>query len=129
MAQLTASDMTHRMGPGGNEWRVPHSSQSVYGLQVCCSVFFFSLLFLLELISLNESGLPTSVLLCLSCFFVASPPYFTLQPSLAPHPPPAPSRCVNQYSLLTHDSPHMFSTAQGLHLGAEIVRMYVCSHE
>lgn len=47
MAQLTASDMTHRMGPGGHEWRVPHSSQSVYGLQVCCSVSFFGLPFIL----------------------------------------------------------------------------------
>lgn len=60
---------------------------------------------------------PTSVLFC--------PSYL---PSLAPHPPLAPSRCVNQYTLLTHDSPHMFS-AQGLHLGAEIVRMCVCSHD
>lgn len=36
MAQLTASDMTHRTWPGGDEWRVPHSLQCVYSLQVCC---------------------------------------------------------------------------------------------
>lgn len=125
VAQLTASDMTHRTGPGGDEWRVPHSSQCVYSLPVCFFVFLFVFSFLLELIRLNESGLlllPSSSASSAPSYFIC----FTLQPSLAPHPPPAPSRCVNQYSLLTHDSPHMFSTAQGLHLGAEIVRMRVC---
>lgn len=129
VTQLTASDMTHRTGPGGDEWRVPHSSQCVYSLQVCCFVFLFSLSFLLELIILNESGLlllPSSSAPPAPSYFICPPLLF--HPPLPPHPPPAPSRCVNQYSLLTHDSPHMFS-AQSLHLGAEIVRMCVCSHE
>ncbi len=128
VAQLTASDMTRRTGPGGDEWRVPHSSFCVYSLPVCFFVFLFSFSFLLELIGLNESGLlllPSSSASSAPSYFIC----FTLQPSLAPHPPPAPSRCVNQYSLLTHDSPHMFSTAQGLHLGAQIVPVCVCSHE
>ena len=38
------------------------------------------------------------------------------------------SRCVNQYSLLTHDSPHMSSTAPGLRRGAEIMHISVCVH-
>lgn len=87
-------------------------------LTVC--LFFpgllFGLSFLLELIRLNELGL-----LLPSQTHIHTP--LPLHPFLAPHPPPAPSRCVNQYSLLTRDSPHMCPTAQGLHLGAEIVRM------
>lgn len=43
VAQLTASVMTHRTGPGGDEWRVPHSSLCVYspGLFSSCLVFFY----------------------------------------------------------------------------------------
>lgn len=44
---------------------------------------------------------------------------------ISPRSPSAPSRCVNQDSLLTHDSPHMSSTAPGLNGGAEIVSVCV----
>lgn len=57
MAQLTASDMTRRMGPGGHEWRVPHSSQSVSGLQVDRSARFSFYISILAVIRLSESGL------------------------------------------------------------------------
>lgn len=126
VAQLTASDMTQMTAPGGVKWRVPHSTQSLY---------FPGLLFLVWFsVSVRVDQAQRNLLLLLLSYFLLfylSPPYFTLNPSLAPHSPPAPSRCVNQYSLLTHDSPHMSSTASGLHWGAGIVYMCmcVCSHE
>lgn len=94
--------------------------QCVCGFQDCCSVLQFSISFNLFIILVLS--------LCLSCCFFSSPsPHFNLPTLRCPSPPPPPpSRCVNQYSLLTHDSPHMFCATQDLHLGAEIV--YVCVH-
>lgn len=126
VAQLTASDMTQMTAPGGVKWRVPDSTQSLY---------FPGLLFLVWFsVSVRVDQAQRNLLLLLLFYFLLfyqSPPYFTLNPSLAPHSPPAPSRCVNQYSLLIHDSPHMSSTASGLHWGAGIAYtcMCVCSHE
>lgn len=93
-------------------------------LDVFCFLVGYS--HLLELIRLNESGLLLLSSSSASSNFHPPPLYFTLHPSFAPHSPPTPSRCVNQYSLLTHDSPHMSFTAPGLHWGAGIVRARVC---
>lgn len=111
-------------GPGGDEWRVPNSSQCVYSLAVCC--FLVWSLFTIKCWSgpMNQYHSDFCPLLRLPLLRTLSAfhPHFTLHPFFAAPPPPsAPSRCVNQYSLLTHDSPHMSSTAQGLHLGAEAV--------
>lgn len=112
-----------RLGELSGESLIP---PRVYTFQVCC--FLFGFLSLLGLIRLKETFYyyfcPIS-----SCFICL--PLISPSTPLAPHSPPAPSRCVNQYSLLTHDSPHMSSTASGLHWGAGIVYMCmcVCSHE
>lgn len=59
-----------------------------------------------------QTRITTNLFCCSQSLFY--PLVLAQDPSFSLSSPPFLSICVNQYSLLTHDSPHMSSTAQGL---------------